>query len=331
MKHTEMLEWMSGLDARFLSEAEQPAIRMRKRKRLPVMIAAVAAAVSLTVGAAAYASAMYHRESVTRYFGTSGEQRITEQIPFEPVSYSNENGSVTVDAVINDGINLSVVMTANLNNGTFNKAQNWAPWRLLDADGNDIGQKIISYGSVMTTKQALEESGMDEVAFVTELNGIQDYVGQTIYLDYYETELFDPSVREEHPLAGIKIPISLDPNVTCGKFCAEDGSELWLSDFMLTQYSDYEMPDGMLYGTTASYSDGTDEALMTLRYSDGTEKQLYQGCSQHSFRNGMQMTTYSLWDGKYEEIDGQTPLAQIFMDTSDVTEVTLDGVTYYRQ
>lgn len=327
MKNTDMLEWMSGLNAGYLDEAEQTVIRKHSRRRLPVMIAAAAAAVSLTVGAAAYANSLYHRESVARYFGSSGEQRITSQVPFEPVSYSNENGTVTVDAVINDGINVSVVMTAHLNEGVWNSSLHYFPWRLLDSEGNDIAGEV-SFGSIMTTRGSIDENNDSEVAFVTECVGIQDYVGQTVYLDYYQTELFDPSVRDQHPLAGISVPISLEPNVTCGKFCAEDGTELWLSDFAMTQY----LPADGLNGSSGTVGiGGTDETLMTLRYSDGTEKQMMHGCSQHDSRSGKEICTYSLWDGEYEEIDGQTPLAQLFMDTSAVTEVTFGGVTYYRQ
>ena len=103
MKNTDMLEWMGDLDAKYLREAQQPLIRQHKtnRKRLPAIIAAVAAAACLAIGVGAYVR--YNQQMVQFGFGTLGEARIAELSEPHPVTCDNGTMSVTVENVLSDG------------------------------------------------------------------------------------------------------------------------------------------------------------------------------------------------------------------------------------
>ena len=109
MKSTDMLEWMNGLNARYLAESEQPAIRQHKKRLMPALIAAAAAAVCLTVGVGAYMR--YNREMVQFGFGTLGEARMAELAAPEPVTCSNGKVSVTVENVLSDGKQAMLLLT----------------------------------------------------------------------------------------------------------------------------------------------------------------------------------------------------------------------------
>ncbi len=118
MKNTEMLKWMSGLDAAFLDEAEQPAIRKHSKKRLPVMIAAAAAAVCMAIGVSAFAVKARNSHMLTKYFGESGESKLTAAGLPAPVSYENGSVILTVETEIDDGINHLLLISGTDKNGT---------------------------------------------------------------------------------------------------------------------------------------------------------------------------------------------------------------------
>ena len=129
MKSTDMLEWMNGLNARYLAESEQPAIRQHKKRLMPALIAAAAAAVCLTVGVGAYMR--YNREMVQFGFGTLGEARMAELAAPEPVTCSNGRVSVTVENVLSDGKQAMLLLTLE----PVDKSQPF-DWTEFDEDQN---------------------------------------------------------------------------------------------------------------------------------------------------------------------------------------------------
>lgn len=90
-------------------EKEQRAKRAKARKLFPALAAITAAVVCLPAGV--YAYELYHKESVQKYIGISGEQILMESGYSAPQSFSNDKATLTIDTMLYDGYAALAVVT----------------------------------------------------------------------------------------------------------------------------------------------------------------------------------------------------------------------------
>lgn len=250
MKSTDMLEWMNGLDARYLAESEQPAIRQHKKRLMPALIAAAAAAVCLTVGVGAYMC--YNREMVQFGFGTLGEARMAELAAPEPVTCSNGRVSVTVENVLSDGKQAMLLLTLE----PVDKTQPF-DWTEFDEDQNHAMRNRFliggeEYQSDIATGRPSEnvfsEDGTNEayeIMKAADQRWIKMYF--TLPEDASDKALADAVFEcftdaadangqqyvNGDLFAGISIPVDLRQNADTVLMRSDDGKELTLSPFEL--------------------------------------------------------------------------------------------------
>ena len=100
MKNTDMLEWMNDLDGRFLTEAEQPAVKaVHKRRRIvPALIAAAAAVVCMIAGVSAAIGR--NTELLEKWFGKGAESSLGN-LP-EPKTYNHPDRRTHINMATND-------------------------------------------------------------------------------------------------------------------------------------------------------------------------------------------------------------------------------------
>ena len=251
MKNTDMLEWMSDLDTKYLSETEHPVIHhTQKRRIMPALIAAAAAVACLTVGAGAYMS--YNKQMVQFGFGTLGEARMAELAAPEPVTYDNGVMSVTIENVLSDGIQAMLLMTVE-------PADKNADIALPDNEN-------IMLSDFMLNEFVIGHEASHSICYSDFYDAWaeQDAAGQRWYKVFYKL----PENASEDDLAnaqfnfvkeiyekdaqtfvrgelfeGISIPVDLRQNVDAVRMRSESGRELILSPYEMYEVgydSDHE-------------------------------------------------------------------------------------------
>ncbi|MBR6718434.1 MAG: hypothetical protein IKI77_08840 [Oscillospiraceae bacterium] len=332
MKNTEMLEWMSGLDPRYLEESEQPLIRQHKiRRRIPALIAAAAAVLCLTAGVSAYIR--YNKPMVQFGFGTIGEARMAELAAPQPVTYDNGSMSITVENVLSDGIQGMLLLTLE----PVDKSQPY--------DWSDFDDHIHTY---MWNEFVCGDTRRDTRIAIDTMDGCreqQNAAGQrwfTLYIklpeDAAAEELANASLNcIRHTVegngssytygelfSGISIPLDLRQNVDSVQMRAEDGTELTLSAFELYQY-------GVQAGNNEWWN-------MYVTWKNGKEQRITYGSMAGSDSGAVGTESWGGFDIPTDaEISNATGSYQRsspedwygFLDVNDVSAFRFGDRTYY--
>ena len=241
MKNTDMLEWLNDLDAKYLTEAEQPVIRQHKKHRLmPALIAAAAAIAVMTAGVGAYMT--YNKQMVQFGFGTLGEARMAELAAPEPVTYDNGIMSVTIENILSDGIQAMILMTVEpMDKNAEIAMPDGENVRLSEFMQNEfvIGNTVSNSICYCDFSEHWEKQKADGQRWYK--------VFYTLPEDAAEEELANAQfnfVKEEYEkdgetftrgelFEGISVPVDLRQNVDAVRMQSEDGRELTLSAFEL--------------------------------------------------------------------------------------------------
>ena len=329
MKNTDMLEWMNDLDAKYLTEAAEPAVRQHRRHRLfPALTAAAIAAVCMAAGVSAYG--IYHKESVQKYFGISGEESASAYVQPQTAQFSNGRVNFTVDTLLFDGHSAEVVVTLESLDPavTFPHDDGYMPeilcnadWEPIERDVNRLtpdGKKLTGYGCYAFYHDADLPSNL--CRYVMEFQNMEDWIGETLYFRFAEKG--DPEYYNVNPcsaralLDGLRIELPMEPNCTAYTMTAEDGSTLLLSDFELLLPPENEID-----------WDHFTENAVTLIGADGTEQTVsfYSACSADDG------TPVSVKLAVFDENESVTaPVTRIF-SAEQTAAIRLNGVTYQKQ
>ena len=334
MMNTDMLEWMNDIDAKYLLEAEQPVIRQHRRgslrKTLPAVIAAAAAVTGVTVSVSA---AVAHNIDALRVYFGSGASSIADdtRLPGAAV-YANDNVSVTVETVINDGMKQLILLTAQYADGTYEEDPlSFCQTAVLNADG------LVSDVEFLY-RIDIEEDTNGAKPTILQFDANAADAGETLYLAF--------SGDEQHPgsdlFDGIQIPITFTQNTAPALYAAENGAVIRLSEFELVYQFYVDEADAAAQGydairaaRSALTGSTTGWNCLTLTLTDGTECP----ASLHTLSADMAHTD----DGKLLFTD----FRQIFIQAQDnpsgeggstrtidpdiVQAIDLNGVTYTKQ
>ena len=227
MNNTDMLEWMTGLDAKYLTEAEAPCIRAHgKRKKIAAVIAAAAAAaVCMTAGVGAYLN--YNKRMMQYGFGTLGEAQMTARITPEPVTAENGRMRVTMDCLLCDGTQAMVLLTLKSADGdwqTYDRSVTDALRCTFRIGGQDYARFIL-YDEMREYRDVQNETGTRWLRLYFELpQGIPAAELQDAALKCTGTQ-FD----------GIALPVNLTQNTKALTMRSADGRTLTLSAFELCE------------------------------------------------------------------------------------------------
>jgi hypothetical protein len=333
-----MLEWLTDLDGRFLTEAEQPAIRVthRRRRLVPALIAAAAAVVCMTAGVSA--SLSRNTDLLTKWFGKDAESSLSA-LP-EPKVYENGQVRVTVETELDDGINHMLLVSIETPDGEPYQAPLY-DWQ--DVEGNPIRlqQSIMTYGYDAV------HHGFSSIGQITEFGGFDfrrspedhsetpdgtipeyrlgsymairipyaqfdegDFSFKLMFRNMEGTEI-DIDDPDDNPFAGISIPVHKGQNTECAVYRAENGNECRLSCFELTVLDRNAANIAELHWDTSGG--------IVLIKTDGSRKEL-------DWRDTHGAIGEYLEPGIYSEV----PLGT-FTDTDSVQAVELGGVLYEKQ
>lgn len=342
MKNTDMLEWMNDLDAKYLAEAEQPAIRQHKKRRMmPALIAAAAAVAVMTAGVGAYMT--YNKQMVQFGFGTLGEAQMAELVAPQPVTYDNGIMSVTIENVLSDGIQAMILMTVEPVDPNADIAM---PNGLSAEEGGvslrDFMRNEFVIGDTVSENIAYNDFCGESTWAAQEAAGQRWYkVFYTLPEDVSEDDLANAEFNfvkkdvetEEKTFVhgelfeGISIPVDLRQNVDALQMQSEDGRELTLSPFEL-----YEI---------GYKSDNNDWWNMYITWKNGTTQRItYTGIAGGSGGYGRPEITW----GEFavptnDEIDSESVTGSInfngpedwcgFIDVNDVAAFQFGDTVFY--
>lgn len=342
MKNTEMLEWMNGLDAKYLTEAAHPVIRQKKRRMLPALIAAAAAAACMTAGVFAYG--LYHKESVQQYLGTAGEELFSEYAVKGTNTFSNDRASVTVDALLYDGYSAYAVMTIEAFDPSVTVRWDWNPLpeRICDADGNAVERdenrryegKLI--GSITAggywDREALPSN---QGKFWVNFGDMRDWNGETLHMKY-EDQAWQRQVDQEtldgiknneaakayyDLLRGLQVDFTFEKNCECYTMTAKDGSQVQLSDFEVILNHEPISDDD--YDGYNSFFEKFHNVPVKLIYHDGTEQEVVNR-NYGFFAEDFSVFSMEIATSYFLEEEGFTKV----FPASEIAAIEIDGVRY---
>ena len=221
MKNTDMLEWMNDLDGRFLTEAEQPAVKaVHKRRRIvPALIAAAAAVVCMTAGVSAAIGR--NTELLEKWFGKGAESSLGN-LP-EPKTYENGQVRVTVETELDDGFTHMVLLSAAYPDGT--------KYNLFDAGIGSViqyadGRRAATSHNASGFGFRHDETGSVNMDYLTCTIDCAAIEHDTMYLILTNYDTDKPCIFD-----GIRIPLHAEQNTAAVTFTAPDGNDFLLSGF----------------------------------------------------------------------------------------------------
>ena len=285
-------------DDLIVNAVKERSIR-QKRRRLPVIAAAVAAAVCLTVGASALAARNTHL--LDSFFGNQGADQVSMAELPAPVVYETGDVTLTVETEIDDGMNRLYLISAADKNGN-------------PPDFMDMMSKTVHADGSLT------QFGCGGFGFGYHPAG-EETAARPEYLAYF-VEYAD---REESDcfltfrgFPDIRIPIQPEQNTPVAEFSDGSDTVYRLSCFELV-YTGKEPPAGYL----EPVGDPVNEPERWLIYADGTKKQLDNqsaGITELRDENGNPTGRYRAYYSHKE-----------YLDISDVTAVEIGGTVYPRK
>lgn len=221
MKNTDMLEWMTDLDGRFLSEAERPAVKVthKRRRYLPALIAAAAAVVCMTAGVSAALSR--NTDLLGQWFGSDAADSLSN-LP-EPKTYENGQVRVTVETELDDGFTHMVMLSAAYPDGTkYNLLESAIGSEIQYADGRWAATEHGASGFGFHH----DETGSVNMDYLTCTIDCATIEHDTMYLVLTNYDSDKPCIFD-----GIRIPLHAEQNTATVTFTAPDGNHFLLSGF----------------------------------------------------------------------------------------------------
>ena len=300
-------------------EKEQQAKRAKVRKVLPAIAAVTAVVVCLPVGA--YAYGLYHKESVQKYIGVSGEQILMESGYSAPQSFSNDKATITVDTMLYDGHSALAVVTIEAHDPayTFPHDDFYMPEIVCDAEGNiiqiDLDERTFEGKHLSRTAKSMwrdEDLPSNQCRYEISFPNAEEWNGETLYMRFARSDekdyiYWNKAGREL--LDGMRVSFDFTQNCDCDTLTAENGEQVILSDFELIRplpYQDYEAV-------------GENKSTYKLIYNDGTEENLraVTGFVSTDIRE------YLAHDAPYDD-----ETATIIHKVSEIAAIEIDGIRY---
>ena len=299
-------------------ETEQRAKRAKVRKVFPVLAAITAVVVCLPVGV--YAYGLYHKDSVQKYLGATGEQILMEYGYSAPQSFTNDKATLTIDTMLYDGHSALAVVTIEALDPayTFPHDYFYMPEIVCDAEGNiiepDPEERTFDGKHLGRTAKSMwkdEDLPSNRCRYEIMFPNTEEWNGEMLYMrfampgeDYYFRK---PAGREL--LDGMIISFDFTQNCDSCTMTAENGEQVWLSDFELIRplpYQDYEAV-------------GENKSTYKLIYNDGTEENLraVTGFVSTDIRE------YLAHDAPYDD-----ETATIIHKVSEIAAIEIDGIRY---
>lgn len=309
-------------------EKEQRVKKAKVRKVLPAFAAVTALVVCLPVGV--YAYELYHKESVQKYIGVSGEQILTEYGYSAPQSFSNDKATLTIDTMLYDGHSaLAVVTIEALDSAyTFPHDYGFMPEIVCDANGialkRDLkeleertydGKFLSGYGCTSMWKD--EDLPSNQCRYEIRFPNTEDWNGETLYMRFakHDENYIYQNAAGRELLDGMIVSFDFKQNCDCETLTAENGEQIWLSDYELTR----PLPDNSETDNECSAADAENKSTYKLIYNDGTEEDL-RAVSGYVSTN---ITEYLAADAPYDD-----ETATIIHKVSEIAAIEIDGVRY---
>lgn len=266
-----------------LAAGQYGMIRQTRRKHRILGAAAAACAAVVLMTGAAYAYSVYHRESVQKYFGVRGEELIAGYPTAGDAVFANDEVSLTVDALLYDGRSAVAVVTLEALDPdyAFEKDNCYMPEIVCDAAGNAVepnmngempdGAFLSGYGAFSFWSDSEQRS--NQCRFIMDFHDMADWDGKTLYMRYGEPDeeeyIYASREKDRTLLDGLMISLTFEKNCELYTLTAEDGAQVYLSDFELLVPAD-EAAD---VRQKASKLHGADYRIF---YADGTAQQVYE-------------------------------------------------------
>lgn len=339
MKNMDMLEWMSDLDARYLEEAERPVLKKRHqlRKTLPALIAAAAVAIGATVGVSAYAG--WNSSMLRGLFGTDGAAEFSQTDFPLPVEYYSEDGSVTVETVLNDGVRMLMVLSCE-------KHENELFLENLSKDPTEQWYHPISFCQMSSEDGTRLDYNWESCAYEFSDETKDYYTFSFMLSDFPEEDIayltfFTPEGIRDRMIChydGIRIPVINEQNTPIQTYVSETGEQMQLSSFEIIcdiycrssmvfhQKFSVTMNDGTQYPL---YSKGG-RAEPTAEFTHG-EKILWHANSTVFVPNDeAALAERDQHNGFYRgsQYLGNPDDYISFLNISEIQAIEMDGVTY---
>ena len=328
--------------AGFVQQTAKPIAHKKRFRTLGVLIAAAVAAVCATVGVSAYVNR--NNEMLHEFFGKEGAAQFSlAELP-EPVQYYNDNACITVETVMNDGMQVTVLVSGTLPDGTPYDwhgvgGLNTLHAVMVDADGSYVFKNFGGHGFDFF------EHGEDFQEHDPETWPGPKYYAYNFYPDEFTEDeeiylIFEPYDKEvENPLEGIRIPMSsiiIEQNVPLNTYVSDSGEQIYLSNFEFV----CDKPIDEEETFPVAYLISNDGARHTL-YPDGGAGKPIQA------EDGTDLTRY-YWrlvipndEADWADVDftqpilpnkvGDPALTISFIDANEVKAIELDGVLYTKQ
>ena len=312
-------------------EKEQQAKRAKVRKVLPAIAAVTAVVVCLPVGT--YAYGLYHKESVQKYIGVSGEQILMESGYSAPQSFSNDKATFTIDTMLYDGHAALAVVTIEAHDPayTFPHDDFYMPEIVCDAEGNiiqiDLDERTFEGKHLSRTAKSMwrdEDLPSNQCRYEISFPNAEEWNGETLYMRFARSDekdyiYWNKAGREL--LDGMRVSFDFTKNCDCETLTAENGEQIMLSDFELIRPSTFAPdPDDEKYVVNS-----TVKMSYKLIYNDGTEEDLQ---SVHGFYDSEQSSNI------FEYLASDSPCenenATIIHKVSEIAAVEIDGIRYIK-
>lgn len=326
MKNTDMLEWMNDLDPKYLTEAQQPQIQVRKKPRrvMPALIAAAVAAVCLTAGVSAYISR--NTQMLDIFFGENAEEKVTLAALPEPVVYENDYVRLTVETELDDGIRHALLLSCETLDGVpYDWKDRHMGSDVLREDGSRVFFSYGGFGFGWDENSTVMQYEDDFPKYWVYYLECEDIAGETANGEsLYFT--FAPYDEENHPdnmLEGIRIPLHTEQNVEVAEFETPESFTYQLSCFELIYTGPYEDTDAPMY---LPDSDEEVQAKIDRRedkyiiFQDGTRRKLEGKSASSSYErdeNGEYTGNWRYCDTEFD-----------FVDLDEVAAIEICGETY---
>lgn len=314
-------------------ETDQRAKRAKVRKVFPALAAITAVVVCLPVGV--YAYGLYHKESVQKYLGTTGEQILMEYGYSTPQSFSNDKATLTIDTMLYDGHSaLAVVTIEALDSAyTFPHDYGFMPEIVCDENGNVLekdlkektfeGKHLSGYGCMSMWKD--EELPSNQCRYEISFPNTEDWNGETLYMRFAmpdETDyVFASKEAGRELLDGMIVSFDFTQNCDCYTMTAESGEQVWLSDFELTR----PLPNSSETDDERSAVEAAHNSTYKMIYSNGTEEDV-RAVSGHW---NPELSTY-ISEYLAPDVPWDDETATIIHKVSEIAAIEIDGIRYTR-
>ena len=306
------------------AEKENPdmnrqTIHHTKRRLVPTLIAAAAAAVVLTVGTAAYIT--YNKHMVQSYFGTIGEARASELELAEPAYYTNGKVGVTAEALLNDGSYGLLFLTIDKLDETIPDFKN--------ERGNYEIHPAIHFAEQPGNLSAIvegidtDENDPNRVHLAFRFS-IPDDIDASAGTVSFKNVNINPDGSADEVITdgfeGIEIPLDLSINTKQIHMVSEEGRELDLSGYEAVTPDNY----GIAYCSD-----------MSITWKNGKEQQIGLNCGAGFGGDGGEESVLSFRiaaDGSditEPEFSGDPDTWYGYLDIDEVASIRIHNTTYY--